>query len=78
MAKNLVFIIIQNILKHIEINIHFVWEQIACGTLSLQHISSPDQINDIFTNLLCSAKFLLNKSKLFISIVCLELKWVGE
>jgi len=64
MAKNPVF---HHRMKHIEIDVHFVREQVARGILSLQHISSPDQIADIVTKPLCAAKFLPNRSKLFIS-----------
>jgi hypothetical protein len=64
MAKNPVF---YHRMKHIEIDVHFVREQVAHGILSLQHISGPDQIADIFTKPLCVAKFLQNRSKLLIS-----------
>ena len=64
MAKNLVF---HHCTKHIEIDVDFVREQVARGILSLQHISGPAQIADIFTKPLCVAKFLPNRTKLFIS-----------
>ena len=53
MAKNPVF--------------HHRTKQVARGILSLQHISGPAQIADIFTKPLCVAKFLPNRTKLFIS-----------
>ena len=63
-AKNHVF---HHHIKHIEIDVHFVREQVVHGIVSLQHISGPNQIVDIFTKTLYAAKFLPNRSKLFIS-----------
>jgi len=64
MAKNTVF---YHRTKHIEIDVYFIREQVARGSLSLQHISGPAQIINIFTKPLYTAKFLPNRTKLFIS-----------
>ncbi|GJU75847.1 integrase [Tanacetum coccineum] len=50
--------------KHIEINYHFVWEKVAQGDLRVQHISTHDQIADIFTKPLPTPRFLFLISKL--------------
>jgi hypothetical protein len=34
--------------KHIEMNIHFVWEKVACGHVRVLHFPSLYQIVDIF------------------------------
>ena len=38
--------------KHIEIDFHFVREKVAAGALTVQFISSQDQVADIFTKAL--------------------------
>ncbi|GJY51108.1 integrase [Tanacetum coccineum] len=44
--------------KHVEIDYHFVREKVAQGDLRVQHISTHDQIADIFTKLLLTSQFL--------------------
>lgn len=39
----------QQCTKHIEIDIHFVQEKVACGQAHVLHVNSGHQIADIFT-----------------------------
>jgi len=66
MAKNLVF---HHQTKHIEINIFFVIEHVASSALLLEHAAGLDQLADILTKPLCSAKFTSNRDKLLIGYV---------
>lgn len=50
--------------KHVEVDFHFVREKVAQGRLSVQFISTHDQIADVFTKPLSSERFLFLKSKL--------------
>nr|GEW31483.1 hypothetical protein [Tanacetum cinerariifolium] len=50
--------------KHMEIDYHFVREKVAQGDLQVQHISTHDQIIDIFTKPLPTPRFLFLRSKL--------------
>uniref|UniRef100_A0A2N9EKF8 Reverse transcriptase Ty1/copia-type domain-containing protein n=1 Tax=Fagus sylvatica TaxID=28930 RepID=A0A2N9EKF8_FAGSY len=52
--------------KHIEVDYHFVRERVVRGDLSLQFISTHDQLADIFTKALPSTRFLLLCSKLLV------------
>ncbi|GJU49406.1 putative RNA-directed DNA polymerase [Tanacetum coccineum] len=55
--------------KHVEIDYHFVREKVAQGDLRVQHISTHDQIADIFTKPLPTPRFLFLRSKLQIEAV---------
>lgn len=70
MAKNLVF---HHHTKHIEIDVHFMREQVARWLIRLTHVSDQEQVADIFT--LCASKFIPNRSKLYISPI---LPWSWE
>ncbi|GJT59750.1 putative RNA-directed DNA polymerase [Tanacetum coccineum] len=50
--------------KYVEIDYHFVREMVAQGDLRVQHISTHDQIADIFTKPLQTPRFLFLRSKL--------------
>ncbi|XP_043704477.1 uncharacterized mitochondrial protein AtMg00810-like [Telopea speciosissima] len=50
--------------KHIEIDFHFVRERVASRNLSVQFISTADQLADIFTKALPTARFQFMRDKL--------------
>ncbi|KAK1420567.1 hypothetical protein QVD17_22267 [Tagetes erecta] len=50
--------------KHVEVDFHFVREKVSRRELSVQFISTKDQIADVFTKPLASQRFLLLRSKL--------------
>ena len=50
--------------KHIEIDCHFIRHHLLQGTLTLQSVSSQDQLTDIFTKLLPPRTFQALTSKL--------------
>lgn len=50
--------------KHIEVDFHFVREQVKAGNIAVQYISSLDQLADIFTKPLSTSRFLQHKNKL--------------
>jgi hypothetical protein len=35
--------------KHVEIDLHFVWERVAIGDVCILHVPTISQITDIFT-----------------------------
>ncbi|GJZ43423.1 putative RNA-directed DNA polymerase, partial [Tanacetum coccineum] len=50
--------------KHVEIDYHFVREKVSQGDLQVQHISTHDQIADIFTKPLPTPRLLFLRSKM--------------
>ena len=50
--------------KHIELDYHFVREQVQNGTIRIRFLSSKDQIADIFTKPLSARPFQQIVSKL--------------
>uniref|UniRef100_A0A5B6ZA39 Uncharacterized protein n=1 Tax=Davidia involucrata TaxID=16924 RepID=A0A5B6ZA39_DAVIN len=51
-------------IKHIEIDLHFVREHVSWGSHHVQHISTHEQLADIFTKGLPSFKFMDFRSNL--------------
>lgn len=60
--------------KHIELDYHFIREQVLAGNISLFHISSEAQIADIFTKALSVSRFQQLKTKLMVSAPPLSLR----
>lgn len=60
--------------KHIEIDYHFIREQVLNHQIVLYHISSEAQIADIFTKPLSVSRFQLLKSKLMVGNPPISLK----
>jgi hypothetical protein len=56
--------IMHNRSKHIDIKYHFIREQIEKGTISIQWISTQQQIADIFTKTLAPRNFIQCRDKL--------------
>jgi hypothetical protein len=52
--------------KHIEVDYHFVREKVINGDILIKYISTLDQIADIFTKGLSTARFTFLKSKLLV------------
>lgn len=50
--------------KHIHLDFYFVRERVEAGLLKVVHVSSGDQIADIFTKSLSSTSFMALRSKL--------------
>jgi hypothetical protein len=53
--------------KHIELDIHFVWEKVAVWELRVMHVPSTRQLVDVFTKGLPSALFFDFRNSLYIT-----------
>lgn len=63
LASNLVF---HARTKHIEVDYHFVREKVLNRDIIVKFISTHDQVADVFTKGLSSARFLFLKSKMMV------------
>ncbi|XP_019246536.1 PREDICTED: uncharacterized protein LOC109226198 [Nicotiana attenuata] len=52
--------------KHIEIDVHFVREKVASGTLQVQYVPSQDQLADLLTKAVPSPRLLYLRDKLYV------------
>lgn len=52
--------------KHIEVDYHFVREKVINRDIAIKFISTTDQIADVFTKGVSSARFIFLKSKLLV------------
>uniref|UniRef100_A0A5B6Z4V3 Reverse transcriptase Ty1/copia-type domain-containing protein n=1 Tax=Davidia involucrata TaxID=16924 RepID=A0A5B6Z4V3_DAVIN len=60
--------------KHIEVDYHFIREKVLNKELQIHHISTLDQVADIFTKSLPSHRFQYLQSKLMVSTVPINLQ----
>ena len=61
-------------MKHIKIDFHFVQDMVTAKSVTIQFLSSKDQLVDIFTKPLSSTMFALLHSKLNVVPIQLSLK----
>jgi hypothetical protein len=59
--------------KHIEVDYHFIREKVLNGDISIKYISTHDQLADIFTKGLSSARFSFLRDKLMVCSVPISL-----
>jgi hypothetical protein len=50
--------------KHVEIDLHFVRERVACGAIRILHVPTTSQFVDVFTKRLPSVVFTEFRSSL--------------
>jgi hypothetical protein len=50
--------------KHIEIDLHFVWDKVAAGAIQVLHVPSTSQYADVFTKGLPTSIFTEFRSTL--------------
>lgn len=52
--------------KHVELDYHIIREKVLSKQLLVHHVGTEEQVADIFTKSLCTARFLLLKNKLMV------------
>ena len=60
--------------KHIAVDYHYIRERVAANQVAVRHISSSDQLADLFTTPLPVSRFLFLLSKLLPSSPPLSLR----
>lgn len=60
--------------KHVEVDYHFVRERVLCRDLQVKYIATRDQLSDIFTKILSTARFCFFRSKIMVSIALMVLR----
>ena len=61
--------------KHIELDIHFVWDKVLAKEIELKHVPTLDQIADIFTKPLSRQSYVKLRDRLgVVSLASLGLK----
>ena len=54
-------------MKHVEIDSHFIWDQVQLGALRVTHVSSADQLADALTKSLPRNRFQELRVKIGVS-----------
>jgi hypothetical protein len=60
--------------KHSEVDYHFIHENVLNDDISIKYISTHDQLADIFTKVLSSARFMFLRDKLMVFSVPISLR----
>jgi hypothetical protein len=60
--------------KHVEIDFHFVRDMVAKKTIRIQFISSKDQLADVLTKPLSSARFAFLRTNINVLLIPLRLQ----
>lgn len=56
-------------MKHIEIDVHFIREQVVVRILEVQYVPTEFQVANILTKPLSAARFTMLKAKLNIGLI---------
>ncbi|WVZ99464.1 hypothetical protein U9M48_044755 [Paspalum notatum var. saurae] len=62
--------------KHIEIDLHFVWERVAAGVVRVLHVPTSSQFADLFTKGLPSSMFMEFRSSM--NVRCTGVPTAGD
>jgi len=60
--------------KHIEVDYYFIREKVLNGDISIKYISTHDQLADVFTKGLSSARFSFLRDKLMVCSIPISLR----